>query len=51
LLNDGQRETALNQSNIMQSSLNAIAVAGQAAWQRTKPLIVRDVVLLSAISF
>ena len=36
---------------ILQFSLSAIAVAGQVAWKRAKPLIVRDVVLLPAIGF
>lgn len=37
---------------VCQLNLAAIfAVAGQAAWKRTKPLLVRDVVLLPAIGF
>ncbi|HEY9820158.1 MAG TPA: nitrate ABC transporter permease [Candidatus Sericytochromatia bacterium] len=36
---------------ILQFSLSAIAVAGQVAWKRAKPLIVRDVILLPALGF
>lgn len=32
-------------------NLSAIAVAGQAAWRRAKPIVFRDVVLLPAIGF
>jgi len=32
-------------------NLSAIAVAGQAAWRRAKPMVFRDVVLLPAIGF
>ncbi|MFB2898712.1 nitrate ABC transporter permease [Aerosakkonemataceae cyanobacterium BLCC-F50] len=32
-------------------NLSAIAVAGQAAWRRAKPIVVRDVVLLPALGF
>lgn len=34
---------------ILQFSLSAIAVAGQVAWKRAKPLIVRDVVLFPTL--
>jgi nitrate/nitrite transport system permease protein len=36
---------------ILQFSLSAIAVAGQVAWKRAKPMIVRDVILLPALGF
>jgi nitrate/nitrite transport system permease protein len=36
---------------ILQFSLSAIAVAGQLAWKRAKPLIIRDVILLPALGF
>ena len=36
---------------ILQFSLSAIAVAGQVAWKRAKPLIIRDVILLPALGF
>lgn len=32
-------------------NLSAIAVAGQAAWRRAKPIVLRDVVLLPALGF
>ncbi|MFB2879745.1 nitrate ABC transporter permease [Floridanema aerugineum] len=32
-------------------NLSAIAIAGQAAWRRAKPIVVRDVVLLPALGF
>jgi len=35
----------------MQFNLSAIAVAGQAAWRRAKPVIVRDVIILPASGF
>lgn len=35
----------------IQLNLSAIAVAGQAAWRRAKPIVVRDVVILPAIGF
>ncbi|MBW4678990.1 MAG: nitrate ABC transporter permease [Microcoleus vaginatus WJT46-NPBG5] len=35
----------------IQLNLSVIAVAGQAAWKRAKPVIVRDVVLLPALGF
>ncbi|NJK75634.1 MAG: nitrate ABC transporter permease [Richelia sp. CSU_2_1] len=35
----------------IQLNLSAIAVAGQAVWQRTKPAIIRDAVLLPAAGF
>jgi nitrate/nitrite transport system permease protein len=35
----------------MQLNISAIAVAGQVAWKRAKPVIVRDVVILPAIGF
>ncbi|MBD1906918.1 nitrate ABC transporter permease [Funiculus sociatus GB2-A5] len=36
---------------ILQLNLSAIAVAGQVAWKRAKPVIVRDVVILPALGF
>lgn len=36
---------------IFHLNLAAIAVVGQAAWRRTKPIVVRDVVLLPAAGF
>jgi nitrate/nitrite transport system permease protein len=35
----------------IQLNLSAIAIAGQAAWKRTKPVIIRDNVLLPAVGF
>jgi len=35
----------------VQLNLSAIAVAGQVAWRRAKPVILRDVVLLPALGF
>ncbi|HAZ47277.1 MAG TPA: nitrate ABC transporter, permease protein [Cyanobacteria bacterium UBA11371] len=35
----------------IQLNLSAIAVAGQAAWRRAKPIVLRDVVILPAIGF
>ncbi|GET42688.1 nitrate ABC transporter permease [Microseira wollei] len=35
----------------IQLNLSAIAIAGQAAWRRAKPIVVRDVVILPAIGF
>ncbi|MCL1464993.1 nitrate ABC transporter permease [Argonema galeatum] len=35
----------------IQLNLSAIAVAGQAAWRRAKPVVLRDVVILPAIGF
>lgn len=35
----------------IQLNLSAIAIAGQAAWKRTKPVIIRDNVLLPAAGF
>ena len=35
----------------MQLNLSAIAVAGQAAWRRAKPIVWRDVVILPALGF
>ncbi|MBE9224805.1 nitrate ABC transporter permease [Phormidium sp. LEGE 05292] len=32
-------------------NLSAIAIAGQAAWRRAKPIVLRDVVLLPALGF
>lgn len=34
-----------------QLNIAAIAVAGQAAWKRAKPVVIRDVVLLPAVGF
>lgn len=36
---------------ILQLNLSAIAVAGQVAWKRAKPVLVRDVVVLPALGF
>ncbi|MBD2122487.1 nitrate ABC transporter permease [Trichocoleus sp. FACHB-262] len=36
---------------MLQLNLAAIAVAGQVAWQRAKPLLIRDTVLLPALGF
>lgn len=36
---------------LLQLNLSAIAVAGQVAWKRAKPVIVRDVVILPALGF
>lgn len=36
---------------ILQLNLSAIAVAGQMAWKKAKPVIVRDVVILPALGF
>jgi nitrate/nitrite transport system permease protein len=36
---------------ILQLNLSAIAVAGQVAWKRAKPLLIRDVVVLPALGF
>ncbi|MEG3860504.1 nitrate ABC transporter permease [Microcoleus sp. herbarium12] len=35
----------------IQLNLAAIAIAGQAAWKRTKPVVIRDTVLLPAVGF
>jgi nitrate/nitrite transport system permease protein len=35
----------------IQLNLGAIAIAGQAAWKRTKPVVIRDTVLLPAAGF
>ena len=35
----------------IQLNLSAIAVAGQAAWRRAKPVVLRDVVILPALGF
>lgn len=35
----------------IQLNLSAIAIAGQAAWKKTKPLLIRDTVLLPAAGF
>ena len=35
----------------IQLNLAAIAIAGKAAWKRTKPVIIRDTVLLPAVGF
>jgi nitrate/nitrite transport system permease protein len=46
--------TALDSEEIkmsIQLNLSAIAIAGQAAWKRTKPVIIRDNVLLPAAGF
>ncbi len=36
---------------ILQLNLSAIAVAGQVAWKRAKPVLIRDVVVLPALGF
>ncbi len=36
---------------LFQFNLSAIAVAGQAAWRRAKPVVFRDVVILPALGF
>ncbi|MBD2742794.1 nitrate ABC transporter permease [Coleofasciculus sp. FACHB-1120] len=36
---------------ILQLNLSAIAVAGQVAWKRAKPVLLRDVVVLPALGF
>lgn len=36
---------------ILQLNLSAIAVAGQVAWKRAKPVLIRDVVILPALGF
>jgi nitrate/nitrite transport system permease protein len=35
----------------IQMNLSAIAVAGQAAWRRAKPVVLRDIVILPALGF
>ena len=36
---------------ILKLNLSAIAVAGQVAWKRAKPVLVRDVVVLPDLGF
>lgn len=36
---------------IFQLNLATLAVAGQAAWKRIRPIVIRDVVLLPAAGF